>query len=217
MSQSLDWAKKWIQNSAEVVAENRELLIDLDRQIGDGDHGENLDRGFTAVMRGDGLDSAESGADVLKYVAKTLLSTVGGAAGPLYGTAFLKAAQQFPDGELEPSDIGEILAAATGGIQARGKAVAGEKTMVDAWLPASQAASADATAGGDVVSALLAAAAAADVGAKATEPMKATKGRASYLGDRSIGHLDPGATSSAMILQAAAEAAELVYGTPSGS
>ncbi len=176
MTQSLDWARKWIQNSAVVVADNRELLIDLDRQIGDGDHGENLDRGFTAVIRGDGLESAESGADVLKYVAKTLLSTVGGAAGPLYGTAFLKAAQQFPDGELDAAAVGQILTGAVQGIQARGKAEAGEKTMVDAWLPAAQAASAD---GGDVVSALEAAASAANDGAEATKPLKATKGRAS--------------------------------------
>ncbi|MFZ1383062.1 MAG: dihydroxyacetone kinase subunit DhaL [Scrofimicrobium sp.] len=209
MTQSLDWARKWIQNSAVVVADNRELLIDLDRQIGDGDHGENLDRGFTAVIRGDGLESAESGADVLKYVAKTLLSTVGGAAGPLYGTAFLKAAQQFPDGELDAAAVGQILTGAVQGIQARGKAEAGEKTMVDAWLPAAQAASAD---GGDVVSALEAAASAANDGAEATKPLKATKGRASYLGERSRGHLDPGAVSSALILRAAADAAEEVYG-----
>lgn len=209
MTQSLDWARKWIQNSAVVVADNRELLIDLDRQIGDGDHGENLDRGFTAVIRGDGLESAESGGDVLKYVAKTLLSTVGGAAGPLYGTAFLKAAQQFPDGELDAAAVGQILTGAVQGIQARGKAEAGEKTMVDAWLPAAQAASAD---GGDVVSALEAAASAANDGAEATKPLKATKGRASYLGERSRGHLDPGAVSSALILRAAADAAEEVYG-----
>lgn len=210
MTQSLDWARKWIQKSAVVIGDNRELLIDLDRQIGDGDHGENLDRGFTAVVRGDGLDSAESGGDVLKYVARTLLSTVGGAAGPLYGTAFLKAAQQFPNDELDGNAVGQILTAAVQGIQARGKAEAGEKTMVDAWLPAAEAASAD---GGDVVSALEAAASAADAGAEATQPLKATKGRASYLGERSCGHLDPGAVSSAMILRAAADAAEEVYGT----
>ncbi|WRS30065.1 dihydroxyacetone kinase subunit DhaL [Actinomycetaceae bacterium MB13-C1-2] len=209
MTQSLDWARKWIQNSAVVVADNRELLIDLDRQIGDGDHGENLDRGFTAVIRGEGLESAESGGDVLKYVAKTLLSTVGGAAGPLYGTAFLKAAQQFPEGELDADSVGKILTGAVQGIQARGKAETGEKTMVDAWLPAAEAASAD---GGDVVSALEAAANAASDGAEATKPLKATKGRASYLGERSRGHLDPGAVSSALILRAAADAAEEVYG-----
>ena len=210
MSKSLEWARKWAQDSGVVIGENREYLIDLDRQIGDGDHGENLDRGFTAVVRGDGLDSAESAQDLLKYVAKTLLSTVGGAAGPLYGTAYLRAATALSDGELAPEDVGEMLLAATQGVQARGKAVAGEKTMVDAWLPAAEAASAAADAG--VLAAFEAAARAAEAGAEATKPMKATKGRASYLGERSIGHLDPGAVSSALILRSAADAAREVYG-----
>lgn len=213
MSKSLEWARKWAQDSGVVIGENREYLIDLDRQIGDGDHGENLDRGFTAVVRGDGLDSAESAQDLLKYVAKTLLSTVGGAAGPLYGTAYLRAATALSDGELAPEDVGEMLLAATQGVQARGKAVAGEKTMVDAWLPAAEAASAAADAG--VLAAFEAAARAAEAGAEATKPMKATKGRASYLGERSIGHLDPGAVSSALILRSAADAARDVYGEES--
>lgn len=213
MSKSLEWARKWAQDSGVVIGENREYLIDLDRQIGDGDHGENLDRGFTAVVRGDGLDSAESAQDLLKYVAKTLLSTVGGAAGPLYGTAYLRAATALSDGELAPEDVGEMLLAATQGVQARGKAVAGEKTMVDAWLPAAEAASAAADAG--VLAAFEAAARAAEAGAEATKPMKATKGRASYLGARSIGHLDPGAVSSALILRSAADAAREVYGEES--
>mgnify|MGYP002724218894 CR=1 FL=1 len=213
MSKSLEWARKWAQDSGVVIGENREYLIDLDRQIGDGDHGENLDRGFTAVVRGDGLDSAESAQDLLKYVAKTLLSTVGGAAGPLYGTAYLRAATALSDGELAPEDVGEMLLAATQGVQARGKAVAGEKTMVDAWLPAAEAASAAADAG--VLAAFEAAARAAEAGAEATKPMKATKGRASYLGERSIGHLDPGAVSSALILRSAADAAREVYGEES--
>ncbi len=212
MSESLDWTRLWIKKSSVAISDNRETLIDLDRQIGDGDHGENMDRGFTAVIRQGGLDEATSGADALKYVAKTLLSTVGGAAGPLYGTAFLRAAQSFPEGEVTPNDVAEILSAAVGGVQTRGKAVAGEKTMVDAWLPAVEAATEVADSGGDLVSTLRAAANAAADGAEDTKPMKATKGRASYLGERSIGHIDPGAVSSSLILRAAADAAEEVFG-----
>ncbi len=213
MPQSLDWARKWVTDSAKVIADNREYLIDLDRQVGDGDHGENLDRGFTAVARGEGLESAETAQDLLKYVAKTLLSTVGGAAGPLYGTAYLRAASALTSEELEPEQVGEMLLAATQGVQARGKAVAGEKTMVDAWLPAASAASS--AAEGGVLAAFEAAAFAAEAGAKATKPLKATKGRASYLGERSIGHLDPGAVSSALILRSAADAAQEIYGQDS--
>lgn len=210
MSQSLEWARLWTTKAAEQVAENRELLIELDREIGDGDHGENLDRGYTAVIRGDGLQDAQDGSDLLKYVAKTLLSTVGGAAGPLYGTAYLKASQQFPSTELTGVDIANILEAAVGGVQMRGKASAGEKTMVDAWLPAAQAAR-EACVTQGVLGTLEAAAQGAALGAEKTLPMRATKGRASYLGERSIGHRDPGAVSSAIILEAAAEAAREVY------
>ncbi len=213
MPQSLDWARKWVTDSAKVIADNREYLIELDRQIGDGDHGENLDRGFTAVVRGDGLKSAETAQDLLKYVAKTLLSTVGGAAGPLYGTAYLRAASEVSGEELKPEQVGAMLVAATQGVQARGKAVAGEKTMVDAWLPAADAACAAADEG--VLAAFEAAAFAAEAGAEATKPLKASKGRASYLGQRSIGHLDPGAVSSALILRSAADAAQEIYGQES--
>ena len=212
MGNNVEWARRWVELSAGVVAENRELLIDLDRQIGDGDHGENLDRGFTAVMRGDGLAESVSGQDVLKYVAKTLLSTVGGAAGPLYGTAYLRAAGAMPDEEMTSEDVVAVLDAAVKGVQARGKAVAGEKTMVDAWLPAVEGARAAAAAGEDVAGTFAIAARAAKEGSDATEPMKATKGRASYLGDRSIGHLDPGSVSSALLLQAAADAAAETFG-----
>ena len=170
------WARRWITLAAADVASHRDYLIDLDRAIGDGDHGENMDRGFTAALAA--LESAEDAgvSDVLKTVAKTLMSTVGGAAGPLYG------------------------------IQARGKATMGEKTMVDAWSPACEAARAAAAAGGDASAVLEAAATAAEAGAQATEPLRATKGRASYLGERSIGHLDPGAVSTSLILRAAARA-----------
>lgn len=212
MSRSVEWAQEWIALSAQEVADNRELLIDLDRQIGDGDHGENLDRGFSAVVKGTDLSESTTGADVLKYVARTLMSTVGGAAGPLYGTAFLRAAQQFPEDELSAQDVANILNAALGGIQVRGKADAGEKTMVDAWIPAVAGAQAAADAGQSALQAIEAAAQGAQKGAEATEPMRATKGRASYLGERSIGHLDPGAVSTALILAAAANAAKKVWG-----
>ena len=211
MGKNVTWARRWVELSAERIGDNRELLIDLDRQIGDGDHGENMDRGFSAVVSGPGLSEAQSGADVLKYVAKTLLSTVGGAAGPLYGTAYLRGAGAMPEGDLTSQDVANVLEAAVKGVQARGKAVAGEKTMVDAWLPAVQAAHDVADEGGDVVATFAAAASAGHAGSEATIPMKATKGRASYLGERSIGHLDPGSVSSALLLQAAADAASEVF------
>lgn len=206
MDKDLKWVRRWMSLVAQRIADQREYLIELDRQIGDGDHGENLDRGFTAVMRGGGLDDADSVTGALKYVAKTLLSTVGGAAGPLYGTGFLRGGAAVGD-ELTPASVAAFLTAAAAGIQERGKAVAGEKTMVDALLPAATAATMT-QADGDVLETLQAAAAGAQEGAEATIPMKATKGRASYLGERSRGHLDPGAVSSAMIVQAAADAWE---------
>lgn len=208
MSSSEKWAKRWMVLTNEVIGENREVLIELDRQIGDGDHGENLDRGFSAVVKSPALEEASTGAEVFKHTAKSLMSTVGGAAGPLYGTAFLRAAAKMPTDNITAADVVAVLEAATQGIQARGKAVAGDKTMVDAWLPAVEAAKVVAAGGGDALSALQSAAQAAERGAEATKPMKALKGRASYLGERSIGHLDPGAVSTALILGAAAQAGQ---------
>lgn len=212
VSKSTQWARQWVTLSAQRIGENREVLIDLDRQIGDGDHGENMDRGFSAVMRGDGLSEVRTPAEVLKYVAKTLMSTVGGAAGPLYGTAYLRAAAQMPDQDMSAADIQRVLSAAVGGIQARGKATAGEKTMVDAWLPAVEASRNASEEQHDLLQTWGEVAEAAEMGAQATRPMKATKGRASYLGDRSIGHLDPGAVSTALILESAFAAAQDIYG-----
>ena len=189
------------------AAEQRDYLVDLDRAIGDGDHGENMDRGFKAAVEALGQAEPASVAEVLKTVAKTLMSTVGGAAGPLYGTAFLRASKAAGDGELDAAGVAAIIEGALGGIQARGKATTGEKTMVDAWTPALDAARAAAESGADAVATLQAAATAAEAGAAATEPLRATKGRASYLGERSIGHLDPGAVSTSLILRAAARAA----------
>ena len=208
MSLDAAWALRWIELAAADVAEQRDYLVDLDRAIGDGDHGENMDRGFKAAVEALGQAQPASVAEVLKTVAKTLMSTVGGAAGPLYGTAFLRASKAAGDGDLDGAGVAAVIAGALDGIQARGKATTGEKTMVDAWTPALEAARAAAESGSDPAAVLEAAATAAESGAAATEPMRATKGRASYLGERSIGHLDPGAVSTSLILRAAVRAAD---------
>jgi dihydroxyacetone kinase-like protein len=150
---------------------------------------------------------------VLKLVATTLISTVGGAAGPLYGTAYLKGAVAAgPATSLDGTAVATLLAAARDGIVTRGKAEPGDKTMIDAWTPAVDAAEAAANDGGSAADVLAAAAAAARSGAEATEPLVARKGRASYLGERSAGHRDPGAQSTALLLQAAADAADAAAG-----
>ena len=208
MSLDAAWARRWIELAAVDIAEQRDYLVDLDRAIGDGDHGENMDRGFKAAVEALGQAQPGSVAEVLKTVAKTLMSTVGGAAGPLYGTAFLRASKAAGDGELDGAGVAAVIAGALEGIQARGKATTGEKTMVDAWTPALEAARTAAESGSDPAAVLEAAATAAESGAAATEPMRATKGRASYLGERSIGHLDPGAVSTSLILRAAVRAAD---------
>jgi len=209
MTLDVSWAIAWVRGTAQTVAEHRDELVELDRQIGDGDHGENLTRGFTAVIqRLDALEEppAEVG-DVLKLVATTLMSTVGGAAGPLYGTAYLRAAKATGVPQLDSAGVVALLEGALEGIVVRGKSTTGEKTMVDAWSPAVEAAVAAADAGLDPAGVLAAAADAAERGAEATIPMVASKGRASYLAERSAGHRDPGAESSALVLRAAARAA----------
>ncbi|WP_309113972.1 dihydroxyacetone kinase subunit DhaL [Saccharothrix sp.] len=191
-----------LRAAARVISEHRDELIRLDRAIGDGDHGENMNRGFTAMVSK--LDTSEpaSPAAVLKLAASTLISTVGGAAGPLYGTAFLRAAAAVGDAaELDPPLLAKALQAALEGVVARGKAAVGDKTMVDALTPAVAAAESVAVTGGDVASVLAAAAEAAEQGAESTVPLVARKGRASYLGERSAGHLDPGARSTALLLR----------------
>jgi phosphoenolpyruvate---glycerone phosphotransferase subunit DhaL len=203
------WAVKWLTLSAQAMAEHRVELIELDRAIGDSDHGENMDRGFQAVLAKLAEAPPETPGGALKLTAMTLMSKVGGAAGPLYGTAFLRAATSVGDSaEIDPAAWAGALAAARDGIVARGKAESGDKTMVDAWTPAVEAAQKAALNGGsDVLAVLIAAAEAAEAGAVATDPMVARKGRASYLGERSAGHRDPGAASSALILRAAVGAA----------
>ncbi|QWF82566.1 dihydroxyacetone kinase subunit DhaL [Amycolatopsis sp. CA-230715] len=191
---------------ASVVAEHRVELIELDRAIGDADHGENLNRGFTAVVAAIETVPETPGA-VLKTAATTLISKVGGAAGPLYGTAFLRAATKLGDrSEVDAEAVAELLAAALEGVRARGKAEVGDATMVDALAPAVEAAR-GAVADG-VAAVLTAAADAADRGAESTVDLVPRKGRASYLGERAVGHLDPGARSTALVLRALAEAAK---------
>ena len=206
MGLDVGWAVRWLTLSAEAMAEHRVELIELDRPIGDSDHGENMDRGFKAVTAKLAETPPETPGAALKLTAMTLMSKVGGAAGPLYGTAFLRAATALGDhAEIDAATLAAALQAARDGIVARGKAEPGDKTMVDAWTPAVEAAAAAAN-DGDVRKVLDAAAEAAEAGAVSTDPMEARKGRASYLGERSIGHRDPGAVSTALILRAAAGA-----------
>lgn len=202
-----NWAKAWMMNSAKAVAAARIELIELDRAIGDGDHGENMDRGFSVLTERLETTEPTSIAEVLKLGATTLMSTVGGAAGPLYGTALLRASKVAGD-QLDGNGVADLLAAALEGVQARGKAEEGEKTMVDALAPAVAAAREAAGRGESASEVLALAAEAAADGAEATIPMVATKGRASYLGERSAGHLDPGARSTAILLAEAADAAK---------
>jgi len=208
MALGIRWTRAWIARTADVIADNRVLLITLDRDIGDGDHGENMDRGFSAV-KAKLADVAPDAipADALKLVATTLISTVGGASGPLFGTAYLKAAGAVAgQAELDGAAIVALLTAARDGIVLRGKAEVGDKTMIDAWTPAVDAATAALAEGKSEIEILQAAADAAQVGSESTDPLVARKGRASYLGERAIGHRDPGSVSAALILRAAADA-----------
>jgi phosphoenolpyruvate---glycerone phosphotransferase subunit DhaL len=193
----------WLRRSAQALHEQRQYLSDLDAAIGDGDHGINMDRGFTAVLdKLPAVAEADIGT-ILKTVGTTLVSTVGGASGPLYGTAFLRAGTALAGKqELQPSDVALGMDAALEGIMARGRAQRGEKTMVDALAPAVDAFNASINAGQPVADALEVAAAAGEQGMLATLPLVATKGRASYLGERSAGHQDPGATSVTLFLRA---------------
>jgi dihydroxyacetone kinase-like protein len=196
-----------LRAAAGEVIEHRDELVELDRAIGDGDHGENMKRGFTAVVSTFDTGVPDTPGAVLKVAATTLISKVGGAAGPLYGTAFLRAATALGDrSEVDGAEIAMALRAALEGVQARGKAEQGDKTMVDALIPA--VAAAESAKSGSVAEVLFAAANAADEGARSTVDLVARKGRASYLGERSAGHLDPGARSTALVLRSLAEAAK---------
>jgi phosphoenolpyruvate---glycerone phosphotransferase subunit DhaL len=197
---------RWLQHLASVLHENRDFLTKLDSDIGDADHGINMDRGFKAVMdKLPGVANMDIGS-ILKTVGTTLVSTVGGASGPLYGTAFLRAGMATSGKhELYEADVITMLQAALEGVKARGKAQPGEKTMVDALTPALTAAKEAEAQNLGLSQVLWRATEAAEGGMKATVPMLATKGRASYLGERSVGHQDPGATSSWLILKTLAE------------
>jgi phosphoenolpyruvate---glycerone phosphotransferase subunit DhaL len=196
----------WVEAFSSTVAENRDDLTRLDSAIGDADHGTNMDRGMKAVLaKLDGLEGDDIGA-LLKTVGMTLVSTVGGAAGPLYGTLFLQmGVATAGKSELEPEDWAAALDAAVKGVQMRGKAEPGDKTMVDALIPARDTFSAALAEGASFEEALRRSADAAEEGMLATTPLVAKKGRASYLGERSAGHQDPGATSSHLLLKTATE------------
>ncbi|MEE1785400.1 dihydroxyacetone kinase subunit DhaL [Streptomyces sp. SP17BM10] len=197
-------AEAWIRAIAAAVEKEQGRLTELDSAIGDGDHGSNLQRGFAAVLAAlDGLQPAGPGA-VLAKTGTTLISKVGGASGPLYGKAFraIGAALPAPAG---PAALAEALAAGLDAVRALGKAEPGDKTIVDAYTPAVAAFRDAAATGAGLPGAAAAAADAAEQGARDTTPLQARKGRASYLGERSMGHQDPGATSTALVFRALAD------------
>ncbi len=196
----------WIQAFAAAVAENKEYLTELDSAIGDADHGINMDRGMQAVLQKMDAGAAGDIGALLKTVGMTLVSTVGGAGGPLYGTLFLQmgaAAAGKP--ELSGDEWAAALAAGVAGVQRRGRAEPGDKTMIDALVPAVEAVKSALADGCRLDEALRRSAQAAADGMTATIPLVARKGRASYLGERSANHQDPGATSSWLLLRTAAE------------
>jgi dihydroxyacetone kinase-like protein len=196
----------WIEEFGSTVAENREYLTQLDSAIGDADHGINMDRGMKAVLaKLEGLEGDDVGG-LLKTVGMTLVSSVGGAGGPLYGTLFLQMGTATAGkSELEPEDWAAALDGAVDGVQMRGKAELADKTMIDALIPARDAFHSALTDGASFADALNRSAGAAEEGMLSTIPLVARKGRASYLGERSAGHQDPGATSSYLLLKTAAE------------
>ena len=194
---------RWLESTAAVLAENKGYLTDLDSAIGDADHGTNMDRGFKKVMEKLPTVADKDIGNILKTVGMTLISSVGGASGPLYGTFYMRGGMAADaKEELDGDDLVNVLQGAVDGIIQRGRAQPGDKTMVDALLPALAALKQAVADGQDVRAGVAAAVAAAEQGMKDTIPLQARKGRASYLGERSIGHQDPGATSSYLILNA---------------
>ncbi|MFC5747120.1 dihydroxyacetone kinase subunit DhaL [Actinomadura rugatobispora] len=194
----------WIRHAADLIAADAERLTRLDAAIGDGDHGHNLDRGFTAAVAA--LPNGATPGKTLIAAGRAIVSKTGGASGPLYGTALRRAGKSFGDaGEIDAAALGAALRAALDGVRELGQAADGDKTMVDALAPAVTAYETALADGADLAACARAAAQGAAEGAEATVPMEARKGRASYLGPRSVGHLDPGAASTAVILQALAD------------
>jgi dihydroxyacetone kinase-like protein len=197
--------RSWVEDIAQSIEDQRDYLTQLDAAIGDADHGVNMSRGFTAVRTklADGAGDGLAPGPFLTLVGSTLVSTVGGASGPLYGTAFRRAGKALgDDAEVDAPSLAAALRAAVVGIQELGAATVGDKTMVDALTPAVEAFEASVRDSGSLADAATAAREAGEEGMRATVPLQARKGRASYLGPRSVGHQDPGATSTALVLAA---------------
>lgn len=201
-----DQIVRWLEKTAAVLQENKNYLTELDSAIGDADHGINMDRGFKKVMEKLPTVSDKDIGNILKTIGMTLISSVGGASGPLYGTFFMRSGMVMAaKEELSDEDLFELLQAGVEGILQRGRPNLEDKTMYDAWAPALEAMKEALSSGKETVVVLETAVAAAEQGMKNTIPLQARKGRASYLGERSIGHQDPGATSSYLILNALLE------------
>jgi phosphoenolpyruvate---glycerone phosphotransferase subunit DhaL len=197
---------RWLNALQKVFADNRQQLTDLDAAVGDGDFGISLDRGFTAVQAELSANPPGDLRAVFQKVANVLIKTMGGSSGPLFGTFFLRAAATCADkSELAPADVVAAFQAGVDGMQQRGKAALGDKTMLDALLPAVDAMRSASEAGSGLAEILERGAAAAEAGMRGTITMQARKGRGSYLGERSVGHQDPGATAAHMLFRAAAE------------
>lgn len=201
MAITRDQIVMWLENTAVVLVENKEYLTQLDSPIGDADHGINMARGFNKVIEKLPTVADKDIGNIMKTVGMTLISSVGGASGPLYGTFYMRAGMVvMSKEELNNDDLYEMLQAGVDGVIQRGRAVLEDKTMIDAWLPAMAALKESVAAEEDTLIALTKTVSAAEAGMKATIPLQARKGRASYLGERSIGHQDPGATSTFLIL-----------------
>jgi dihydroxyacetone kinase-like protein len=200
--------KRWLEGSAGALHEQRDYLTQLDAAIGDADHGTNMDRGFASVVtKLEELDESTAPGRILVTAGSTLISTVGGASGPLWGTALRRAGRSLGDeAEFDTAALAVALEAALAGVVELGAASPGDKTMVDALEPAVRVLRERADDGSSPGEAIAAAREAAEMGMQATVPLQATKGRASYLGERSIGHQDPGATSTVLILRALEQA-----------
>ena len=198
---------RWLESSQEIFAEQRQRLTEMDQAVGDGDFGISLDRGFTAVRKELSADPPSEPRAVFQNTARVLIKTMGGSSGPLLGTFFLRAGATCADkSELEPADVVALFRAGVEGLQQRGKAELGDKTMLDAFIPAVEAMQSALDAGSGLAEILDAGAAAAEDGVQATVEMQARNGRASYLGERSVGHPDPGAVAAQLFVKAAADA-----------
>jgi phosphoenolpyruvate---glycerone phosphotransferase subunit DhaL len=206
MTVSKEDVLRWLVASQKMFAEKREQLTELDSAVGDGDFGISLDRGFTAVHAELSANPPADLRSVLQNTASVLIRTMGGTSGPLLGTFFLRAGTACAGkSELAPADVVALFQAGIDGIQQRGKAALGDKTMLDALIPAVEAMRGALDAGNNLPDILNRGAAAAEAGMQATKNMQARKGRGSYLGDRSVGHQDPGATGAYLLVKAAAE------------